>query len=94
MQVELRAHVGVNVATKMPCDLRQDMIFVDNRHMGYVARVPDAPIMLIYPDVPQDYRDAIRAAVVAKYGGQGEKVSAPAAVPQEVIDGTASNDDE
>lgn len=83
MQVELRPHIGKHCATGRQVDLGQDRIFVDGFHLGYVGRQPDAPINLIYPDVPEDQQQAIREAVRAKYGGQAERIAAPPVMPED-----------
>jgi len=94
MQIDLRPHVGKNVATKREIDLGQDRVFVDGELYGYVGRKPDAPILLIYADVPADTKDAIRAAVVAKYGGQAATIAEPVMVPEEAIDSDGEFDED
>lgn len=47
MQIELRPHVGLDVRTKQPVDLEQDMVFLDGRHVGFVGRRPGAPVNFV-----------------------------------------------
>ncbi len=86
MQIELRPHVGKNVATGLPVDLGQDRIFVDGQHVGYVGRKPDAPINLIFPQLPEDLKTAVQKAVTAKFGGQAARMAEPVQIPEELQD--------
>lgn len=80
MQVELRPHIGGHMVTGQPVDLRQDRIFVDGQHVGYVGRSPDAPINLIVSAPPEELTAAVREAVAAKYGPGTRALSAPPAI--------------
>lgn len=86
MQIELRPHVGKSMASGRPVDLKQDMIFLDGEHVGYVGRQPDAPINLIRAEFLDEQVAAIRAAVQAKYGGQAQQVAIPPQLPDEAMD--------
>lgn len=84
MNIELRPHVGKSLASGRAIDLKQDRIFVDGQHVGYVGREVNAPINLIYHDMPEDHIEAIRNAVRGKYGGTADKVAAPVPIGNEV----------
>ena len=82
VQVLLKPHLGISIARKKEVDLQQDMIFCDNEHVGYVGRKPTSPICLIEHGLPEAKKDAIQAAVRAKYGGDPVKVAEPMALPE------------
>jgi len=86
MQVVLTPHVGQHLATKKEVDLNQDRIFVDGNQVGFVARKPDSPICLLRPDFDQELKDAVEAAVRAKYGDQPRKIAEPVPIPEEDLD--------
>jgi len=92
MDVSLQPHTGTHLATRRTIDLGQDRIFVDGEDVGYVGRRPDAAINLIYPDLPEDTKAAIRQAVRAKYGGAAERMAEPLPIPEEDGDEDAGGD--
>ena len=81
--IELRAHTGFNCATRREEDLGQDRILVDGQVVGYVGRKPGAPINLIYPKLPEVTKEEIRRAVIAKYGGEAQRIAEPVELPDE-----------
>jgi hypothetical protein len=94
MQVELRPHRGINLATKREQDLNQDKIYVEGQHVGYVGRKPNAPINLIERGLGPEIQMAIRDAVQAKYGGQAERISEPVEVPDDYLTGEDQDEDQ
>lgn len=94
MQIELRPHRGVNLATRRETDLGQDRIFVDGVGVGYVARKPDAPINIVERGLGPDVHAAIGAAVQAKYGGQAALLSEPVEIPEEYLAAGSYSDPE
>jgi hypothetical protein len=84
--ITLQAHVGTNIATKVPCDLKQDRIFLDGKLIGYVGRRPEQPINLIVRDLPEEVTGEIRTAVAGKYGDKNRKLVQPPAIPPELLD--------
>lgn len=82
-KIELRPHVGMDLATRQEVDLNQDRIYVDGRAVGYVGRKPDAPINLVRRGLGPVMYQEIQAAVLAKYGGKAEKISEPVELPDE-----------
>ena len=81
--IELKPHLGQHLATRREVDTGQDRIFHNGTVVGYVARKADAPINLIYHDLPEAVKEEIRTAVQAKYGGAAEQVSEPVPLPEE-----------
>jgi hypothetical protein len=88
----LEAHTGVHCANGRVIDLNQDRIFQDGEVIGYVGRLPDSPINLIYPDVPEDVQQEVRAAVEAKYKGAAQQISSPVEIPDDALDDTDADD--
>jgi hypothetical protein len=78
----------MSLKRKVEIDLNQDMIFCDGEHVGYVGRKPTSPICLIEHGLPEAKKDAIQAAVKAKYGGEPVKVAEPMALPEGFDDAT------
>jgi hypothetical protein len=83
MLIQLQPHVGKRLSDSVQIDLKQDRIFVDGQHVGYLARVPDAPINLVVRDLPEATSAAIRQAVQSKYGGAALKLVVPPEVPED-----------
>lgn len=91
--IELKPHVGQHLATRQEVDLGQDRIFHNGTVVGYVARKPDAPINLIYHDLPESVKEEIRQAVQAKFGGTAERVSEPIPLPEDDADDEFEEDE-
>ena len=93
VQVLLKPHIGTSLKRKTEIDLNQDMIFCDGEHVGYVGRKPTSPICLIEHGLPEAKKDAIQAAVKAKYGGDPVKVAEPMALPEGFGEETEDEDE-
>jgi hypothetical protein len=82
VQVLLKPHIGISISRKKEVDLQQDLIFCDGEHVGYVGRKATSPICLTEHGLPEAKKDAIQAAVKAKFGGEPVKVAEPMALPE------------
>jgi hypothetical protein len=93
VQVLLKPHIGTSLKRKVEIDLNQDMIFCDGEHVGYVGRKPTSPICLIEHGLPEAKKDAIHAAVKAKYGGEQVKIAEPVPLPEGFGEETEDEDE-
>jgi hypothetical protein len=91
--ITLESHIGINIATKLPVELKQDRIYLDGKHVGYVGWQPGAPINLIVRGLPAAIVDDVRAAVAAKHGAGERKLAVPPEIPAEVLAAQAEEDD-
>jgi len=86
-------HVGMNLATGESEDLKQDRIFVDGLHVGYVGHEPGSYIQLIKP-VSEVEQTEIEARLLARHGKESPTAGPPPEISQEALDALEGNDDE
>ena len=81
--IELKPHVGKHMVTGRPIELKQDMIFCDGEHVGYIGHQPGAPLNLITRTL-QDFQIAeISEAIARKFGGWAGPVSMPPEIDED-----------
>jgi len=93
VQVLLKPHIGTSLKRKVEIDLNQDMIFCDGEHFGFFVRKPTSQIGLFEHRLPEAKKDAIHAAVKAKYGGDPVKVAEPMPLPEGYGEETEDEDE-
>lgn len=90
--VVLQEHVGINISTRRPVSLKQDRIFLDGKHVGYVGWQPGAPINLVVRDLSPSTMESIRTAVAEKLGAGDRKLVIPPEIPEEFLQSQTENE--
>lgn len=97
LAVSFEPHVGRHLISGADVDLKQDLIYVNGQHVGYVGRQPGAPVNLIVPDPSAELRRSVLAAVADRFGEidlQPRRVAAPVDVEAEIEDGGWDEEEE
>ena len=73
VEIELVPHKGTRVSRGLPIevDLGQDVVLVNGVWSGYVARQPEARILLLHSQLPEDLLLAIQKGVDAARAEKG-----------------------